>query len=183
MFDASRCFAGGGFSPQFITPLAAGFAAAQTSEHKANVIVCFLPSSTLSSGLFHEAMVLGRSWKLPMVVVVEPSLRGACQEECAIQLAALGAAHSLELDSVDGRDIFAVRAAVHSAATRSRESRCTTLIEARISTNIEEPHLPWKLDDPIEGLSKKLDGLGMGRVREKLEAEVDREIRKAAAKR
>ncbi len=94
-------------------------------------------------------------------------------------------------DTVDGHDVFAVRAAVHTAVRRAREQSLPTLIEAKTyryrghsmadpaTYRTKEDVAEWQDRDPISTLGKKLENLGMSALREKIDAEIDAEIEDA----
>jgi pyruvate dehydrogenase E1 component alpha subunit len=91
-------------------------------------------------------------------------------------------------DTVDGHDVFAMRAAIHTAARRAREHKLPTLIEAktyryrghsmadpgtyRTKEQVEE----WRTRDPIKLLGEKLEHLGMQGTRDRIDQEIEAEI-------
>ena len=94
-------------------------------------------------------------------------------------------------DTVDGHDVFAVRAAVHTAVRRAREQQMPTLIEAktyryrghsmadpakyRTTEQLDE----WRSRDPIKVLGEKLEALGMKSTRDAIDNEIEAEVQDA----
>ncbi len=166
-----------GLPEAFSLPLSAGLAAAQPRSKDKTVAVCFFTEKALTSGLFHEALILGSLWRLPLVFVLEHEDEEAERDGEEPGLAALAEAFGFSVESIDGRDIFAVRAAVHSAATRARETGSAALVAAYIGGAAADSRSGTP-QDPVSSLAAKLDGLHMREIRERIEGEVDREIEK-----
>jgi pyruvate dehydrogenase E1 component alpha subunit len=140
-------------------------------------------------------MALAALWNLPVIYIIEnnyfamgtPLEKTAATEDLSIR--ALG--YPMARDTVDGHDIFAVRAAVHSAVKRAREQKLPTLIEAktyryrghsmadpakyRTAADVEQ----WKSRDPIKVLGEKLDTLGLSSLRAQIEQEIEDEVQDA----
>jgi pyruvate dehydrogenase E1 component alpha subunit len=100
-------------------------------------------------------------------------------------------AYPMARETVDGHDIYAVRATMHAAAKRAREQNLPTLIEAktyryrghsmadpgkyRTSADIDV----WKSRDPIKVLGETMDAQGMKELRMRIENEIEEEIQDA----
>lgn len=191
-YDSALHFMGGWGIVGAQVPVAAGIAFAQAYQNADAVTVCFLGDGAINIGPFHEGLSLAALWKLPVVYVIEnnffsmgtPLSKTAPTEDLSIR--ALG--YPMARDTVDGHDVFAVRAALHTAVRRAREHRLPTLIEAktyryrghsmadpgtyRTKEEVEE----WRARDPIKVLGEKLDTLGMGEIRSRIDKEVEEEI-------
>jgi pyruvate dehydrogenase E1 component alpha subunit len=94
-------------------------------------------------------------------------------------------------DTVDGHDIYAVRASMHAAAKRAREQKLPTLIEAKTyryrGHSMADPAKyrtqqdvdVWKARDPIKVLGDTMDAQGMKDLRIAIENEIEEEIQDA----
>jgi len=191
-YDVSRNFMGGWGIVGAHVPVAAGMAFAMKYLKKDAIAVCFLGDGAVNIGPFHEGLSLASLWKLPVVFVIEnnffamgtPLHKTASVEDLSIR--ALG--YPMARASVDGHDVFAVRAAVHAAARRAREQQQPTLIEAKTyryrghsmadpaKYRTEADLQSWKARDPIATLADKLDALGLKEVRERINREVEEEV-------
>lgn len=194
-FDMEHNFFGGWGIVGAHIPLAAGFAFASKYLEQNQVTVCFMGDGAINIGPFHEGLSLAALWNLPVVYIIEnnhfamgtPLSRTAATEDLSIR----ALAYPLARDSVDGHDVFAVRAAVHSAVRRAREQRQPTLIEANTyryrghsmadpaKYRSKEDVEAWKARDPIKVLSLKLEDLGLSEQRDRLNEMVESEITKA----
>lgn len=187
-YDRSVNFMGGWGIVGGQCPMAAGLAFAQKYKQTDGITLCFMGDGAINIGAFHEAMALSALWKLPVIYIIEnnyfamgtPLTKTAPSEDLSIR--ALG--YPTARETVDGHDVFAMRAAVHSAARRAREQKLPTLIEAktyryrghsmadpakyRTKDDLDE----WTKRDPIKTLAAKLDGLGL----KDLVAQIDQEI-------
>jgi pyruvate dehydrogenase E1 component alpha subunit len=191
-YDTSLNFMGGWGIIGAQIPLAAGMAFAHNYNNTGGIAICFLGDGAINIGPFHEGMSLAALWNLPVIYVIEnnyfamgtPLNKTSPVEDLSIR--ALG--YPMARDTVDGHDVFAVRAAIHTAARRAREQKLPTLIEAktyryrghsmadpakyRTSEDVDS----WKARDPIKSLGEKLDNLGMKSAREKIDQEIESEI-------
>jgi pyruvate dehydrogenase E1 component alpha subunit len=190
-FDIEKKFMGGWGIVGAQTPVAAGLAFAQKYQGTGGVTLCFMGDGAINIGAFHEALSLASLWKLPVIFIIEnnqfamgtPLSKTAVTEDLSIR--ALG--YPMARDSVDGHDIFAVRASIHTAVQRAREQHLPTLIEARTyryrghsmadpakyrtSEDVEQ----WKARDPILVLRDKLDALGLETKRVQIDSSIEQE--------
>jgi len=191
-YDVANNFMGGWGIVGAHIPVAAGIAFAQKYQDQNNVVVCFLGDGAVNIGPFHEGLSLASLWKLPIVYVIEnnyfamgtPLERTAVTEDLSIR----ALAYPMARESVDGHDVFAVRASLHSAVRRAREKKLPTLIEAktyryrghsmadpakyRTAQDLED----WKNRDPIKTLGETLVSLGLGTLQQTIIEEVETEI-------
>lgn len=173
-------------------PVAAGIAFAEKYKGSGGVAICFMGDGAINIGAFHEGLSLAALWKLPIVFVIENNFfsMGTPLEKTStvedLSLRALG--YPMARDSVDGSDVFAVRASIHTAVRRARDQSLPTLIEAKtyryFGHSMADPALyrtkedveKWKARDPIQHVGEKLDGLGMKSLREKIDQEIEAEV-------
>ena len=191
-YDTSLNFMGGWGIVGGQCPMAAGLAFAQKYKKTDGITLCFLGDGAVNIGAFHESLALSALWKLPVIYIIEnnffamgtPLNKTAPTDDLSIR--ALG--YPMARDTVDGHDIFAVRASIHSAARRAREQKLPTLIEAktyryrghsmadpakyRTKDDLEE----WTQRDPIKTLAKKPEDMNLKDVVEQINREIEEEI-------
>ena len=194
-FDVKNHFMGGWGIVGAQMPVAAGIAFAQKYQETDGVTICFLGDGAINIGPFHEAMSLAALWNLPVIFIIEnnqfamgtPLSKTSPVEDVSIR--AMG--YPMARDTMDGHDVFAVRSTMHAAVKRAREQKLPTLIEAktyryrghsmadpatyRTKDEVEEK----KKLDPIFNLGQKLDSLGMGALKEKIDKEIEEEVQDA----
>ena len=71
IFDVEHRFIGGWSITGTQIPIAAGFAYAQSYHEVPNVTLCFLDNDDLKSGLLYETASLAKTWKLPLVFILQ----------------------------------------------------------------------------------------------------------------
>ena len=194
-FDVEKRFYGGWGIVGAQVPVAAGMAFAENYKNQDGVALCFLGDGAINIGSFHEGLSLAALWKLPVVYIIEnnqfamgtPIERTAPVDDLSIR--ALG--YPMARGTVDGHDVFAVRAAIHSAVRRAREQKLPTLIEAKTyryrghsmadpaKYRTKEDVQDWKDRDPISTLGQKLDGFGMQEARTKIDDEIEAQVQEA----
>lgn len=192
-YDAARNFMGGWGIVGAHLPIAAGlaFGTKYRGDHKA-VTLCFLGDGAINQGAFHEGLALAALWKLPVVFIIEnngfamgtPLNKTAAIDDLSIR--ALG--YPMARETVDGHDVFAVRAATHAAVSRAREDSLPTLIEAKTyryrghsmadpaKYRTKEDVEAWKARDPITTLRAKLVDMGQESVVNRVDQEIEDEI-------
>jgi len=194
-YDTSINFMGGWGIVGGQCPMATGMAFAQKYKKTNGITICFMGDGAINIGAFHESMSLAALWKLPVIFVIEnnyfamgtPLQKTAPSEDLSIR----ALAYPMARDTVDGHDVFAVRASIHTAVRRARDQKLPTLIEAktyryrghsmadpakyRTKEELEE----WTARDPIKGLAAKLDTFGMSETKEKIIKEIEEEIQDA----
>ncbi len=174
-------------------PVAAGFAFANKYQNKDAVALCFMGDGAINIGPFHEGLSLAAIWGLPVIYIIEnngfamgtPLTKTSATEDLSIR--ALG--YPMARDVVDGNDIFAVRAAIHSAARRAREHNLPALLEIKTyryrghsmsdpgKYRTKEELQAWMDKDPVLSVGKKLEALGLQSTRERIDQEIEEEIK------
>jgi TPP-dependent pyruvate/acetoin dehydrogenase alpha subunit len=120
---------GGGIGP------ATGTALASKMRRTGQVSVCFFGDGGSARGTFHEAMIFGSLWKLPIVYVCENNgyQQWVARSRVAPvdSVADLAGGYGMPTVRVDGQDAAAVHAAAGAAIARARAGDGPSLIEAR----------------------------------------------------
>lgn len=196
-YNAAKHMMGGWGIVGAQVPLAAGIAFGEKYKGTGAVVLCFMGDGAINIGPFHEGLSLAALWKLPVVFVIEnnffsmgtPLEKTAAIEDLSIR--ALG--YPMARESVDGHDVFAVRAAIHTATRRAREKGLPTLIEAKTyryyghsmadpaTYRTKEDVQRWKDRDPIQVIGEKLSTLGQQSLRDRIDQEVEQEVTEAVA--
>ncbi len=194
-FDATLNFMGGWGIIGAQIPVAAGLAFASKYKGENSVAICFLGDGAVNIGAFHEGLSLASLWRLPVIYVIEnnyfamgtPLTKTSATEDLSIR--ALG--YPMARDSVDGHDVFAVRATIHAAVKRAREQGLPTLVEAKTyryrGHSMADPGTyrtkdeveSWKARDPIKVLGEKMEMLGMKESLNRIIQEIEAEIQDA----
>lgn len=191
-YDLDNNFWGGWGIVGAQLPVAAGLAFASKYLNHDSVTLCYLGDGAVNIGPFHEGMAMAALWKLPVVYIVEnngfamgtPLAKSSATNDLSIR----ALAYPMARETVDGHDVFAVRAATYAAVKRAREQNLPTLIEAKTyryrghsmadpgKYRTQEEVDRWKARDPITLLGQKLDTLGMKERREQIENRIEHEI-------
>lgn len=99
------------------------------------VSVCFFGDGAAARGPFHEGILMGSLWKLPVVYVCENNgyQQWVRRESVAVvdSVATMAACYAIPGVSVDGQSIVEVYEAAGEAVDRARRGEGPTLIEAR----------------------------------------------------
>ena len=99
------------------------------------VSVVFFGDGAAARGPFHEGLLFGSLWKLPVVYVCENNQyqQWVPRKNVAVvdSVAEMAASYAIPGVSVDGQDLEAVHAAAGEAIGRAREGGGPTLLEAR----------------------------------------------------
>ena len=112
-----------------------GTALASRIRRTDQVSVVFFGDGAAARGPFHEGILFGSLWKLPVVYVCENNQyqQWVPRKNVAVvdSVAEMAASYAIPGVSVDGQDLEAVHAAAGEAIGRAREGGGPTLLEAR----------------------------------------------------
>ena len=154
LFDPMLRFMGGYAIVGGGLPIATGLGLSIAYRGDPEVVCCFFGDGALPQGAFHESLNMASLWKLPVIFVCENNFYGMgtlvqnaiCQEE----LYRFADPYKIPGVRVDGMDVVEVYAAVSEAATRAREGKGPSLIEA-----ITYRFRGHSMSDPAEYRSKR----------------------------
>ncbi|MCS6878288.1 MAG: pyruvate dehydrogenase (acetyl-transferring) E1 component subunit alpha [Geminicoccaceae bacterium] len=199
IFDAQTRFLGGNAIVGGGLPLAVGTALADKMQGRPALTCCFFGEGAVDEGEFHECMNLAELWRLPVLFVCENNLyaMGTPIEiaEAETDIAKKARCYRMPAEAVDGMDVVAVEAAAARAVERIRAGegpyflecrtyrfRAHSMFDAQLYRSKEEVEA-WRRRDPIELLARWMseNGLLHPGERERMEAEIDREIDDAVA--
>jgi TPP-dependent pyruvate/acetoin dehydrogenase alpha subunit len=153
-------------------PLALGAAFAAKERKKGQLAVVFFGDGAGQSGPFHESLNIASLWQLPVIFVCENNgyaeftpLSAHTKIE---RLAQHAKTYGIPADTVDGNDLFAVRAAMIKAVDKCRAGKGPLFIEClthRMRGHYEgDPAkyrelsqlAEWKKKDPIARVARAL---------------------------
>ena len=199
IFDAATRFLGGNAIVGGGLPLAVGTALADKMQGRAALTCCFFGEGAVDEGEFHESVNLAELWRLPVLFVCENNLYAMgtplAIAEAETDIAKKAACYRMPSEAVDGMDVVAVEAAAARAVERIRAGegpaflecrtyrfRAHSMFDAQLYRSKEEVEA-WRRRDPIERLARWMAETGLLHAgeRERLEAEIDREIEDAVA--
>jgi len=176
LFDVSKRFYGGNAIVAGGLPIAVGLALAQQLQHQSDLTACFFGDGAVAEGEFHESLNLAALWKLPILFLCENNLyaMGTAIERAQAEtdITRKARAYRMEADAVDGMDVFAVEAAVRSAAAKIRNGG-PALLEMRTyrfrAHSMFDPQLyrdkteveSWQKKGPLITLTTRLKALGL----------------------
>lgn len=191
MFDVEKHFMGGHGIVGGGMPLAAGMGFAINYREGDQVVLCFFGDGAVNEGAFHESLNLASLWRLPVIFVCENNLYGmgtSVERASAIpQVFRRAQCYDMEVESVDGMDVLAVRDAAERAVKHARTLHEPRFIEAvtyryrghsmadpgsyRTKDEIQE----WENRDPIIRFRKYLTerGIALDEELDQIEAEVE----------
>ena len=177
LFDAARRFYGGNAIVAGGLPVAVGLALAQKLQHQTDITACFFGDGAVAEGEFHESLNLASLWQLPVLFLCENNLyaMGTALEraQAEMDITTKARAYRMEAIAVNGMDVFAVEAAVRSAAGRIRDGGGPSLLEMRTyrfrAHSMFDPQLyrdkaeveAWQKKGPLITLTTRLKALGL----------------------
>lgn len=177
IFDSSKRFYGGNAIVGGGLPVAVGLALAQKLQQRSAITACFFGEGAVAEGEFHESLNLAALWRLPVLFVCENNLyamgTALARSESETDIAAKARSYRLESAAVDGMDVFAVEAAVHTATESMRRGAGPVFLEMRTyrfrahsmfdaqlyreKTEVEA----WQKKGPIINLTTRLKAAGL----------------------
>lgn len=200
LFDAEKNFYGGHAIVGGHFPLACGLALAAQYKREDRVVLVFFGDGSVNQGTFHEAMNLASLWRLPVIFYLENNLYGMGSAVERVRAAGsdfqdAGRAYGVNVATIDGMDVMAVREATQAAADQARSGKGPVFLEAKTfrfqGHSMADPvkyrdHAEqerWKKRDPIltfpqmlmeNGLASEKD---IAKIREEVGTTIDAAIK------
>ena len=199
IFDVAKRFMGGHAIVGAQLPLAAGIALAQQYTDTDIVTMVFFGDGATNQGTFHETLNLASVWQLPVIFFMENNLYGMGSAVGRVRHRgsdfsdAMGA-YDIDVVSVDGMDVLAVREATQAAIDNVRAHGSPIFIEAKtfrfVGHSFADPGDQyrerseidlWRRRDPLITYPKQLIEYGVATESdlETLSASVDDEVEAA----
>lgn len=168
IFDAEKNFMGGHGIVGGGLPLAAGMGFAINYRETDQLCLCFFGDGAVNEGAFHESLNLAALWSLPVLFVCENNLYGmgtSVERASAVtEMVERAKCYDIEVESVDGMDVLAVREVADRAVRQIRRDRRPKFIEAityrykghsisdPVSYRTKDEVQEWQKRDPITRL-------------------------------
>jgi len=153
-------------------PLALGAAFAAKEKKKGQVAVVFFGDGAGQAGPFHESLNIASLWQLPVIFICENNgyaeFTPLSTHTKVERLAQHAKTYAIPASTVDGNDLFAVRAAMRRAVEKCRAGKGPVFVEClthRLRGHYEgDPAkyrelsqlAEWKRQDPIARVSRAL---------------------------
>jgi pyruvate dehydrogenase E1 component alpha subunit len=153
-------------------PLALGAAFAAKERKKGQVAVVFFGDGAGQAGPFHESLNIASLWQLPVIFVCENNGYAEFTPLAAhtkiARLAQHAKTYGISAGTVDGNDLFAVRAAMRQAVEKCRAGKGPVFVECltqRMRGHYEGDPAKyrelsrltgWKKKDPIARVARTL---------------------------
>lgn len=116
------------------TPLGLGLAFAQKYKGKKGSCLCYMGDGAINQGAFHESLNIAELFGIPVVYIIENNgySMGTSQSRSSAYketLARRADAYDMAWDTVDGEDIYEVRAKTQQAIERAHNESKPTILE------------------------------------------------------
>jgi TPP-dependent pyruvate/acetoin dehydrogenase alpha subunit len=153
-------------------PIATGAAYAMQVQQRDDVTVCFFGEGATGTGAFGEALNIAALWRLPLVFVCENNQYVELTPQdvhVAGEIWRRGESFGMPGARVDGNDLDAMAAAMHTAVERARAGEGPTIVEAltyrwfghyagdRAGYRNEDEVTEWRARDPLVRTRATLD--------------------------
>jgi acetoin:2,6-dichlorophenolindophenol oxidoreductase subunit alpha len=180
--------------------IAAATGAALSARRQGGVAAAFFGDGAANHGYFHECLNFAQVLRLPAVFICENNLYGEFTPMDTVtaggNIAGRAAAYAMPSATVDGNDVWAVRAAAREAVERARSGEGPTLLECSTyrhyghSKSDPAKYRPagelerWLARDPLDLARSRLLELGVDEeqikaVEDETRARMDRAIEAA----
>jgi len=116
------------------TPLGLGLAFAQKYKGKKGACLCYMGDGAVNQGAFHESLNIAELFDIPVVYIIENNgysmgtsqKRSSAYKDCLAQRAE---AYDMAWDTVNGEDLYEVRAKTKKALDRAHNESKPTILE------------------------------------------------------
>ncbi len=135
MFDIEAGFFGGHGIVGAQVSLGTGLAFADFYKQNGNVSFTYFGDGAANQGQVYESFNMAQLWKLPVVYVIENNEyamgTSLARASATVNLAQRGASFGIPGETVDGMDVFAVKAAAEKAAEHARSGKGPYILEMK----------------------------------------------------
>jgi pyruvate dehydrogenase E1 component alpha subunit len=157
------------------TPLGLGLAYGVKYKGLTGSAMCFMGDGAVNQGCFYESMNMASLWNLPVIYIIENNgysmgtslARSSAYKTC---LAERAEGFGIEWDTLNGEDVYEVRAKVQVAMDRAhKESRPTVLEIATYRyyghSVADAKHKVYRSEDEIERYKAEHDPISLWKAR------------------
>lgn len=135
MFDIETGFFGGHGIVGAQVSLGTGLAFADFYKQNGNVSFTYFGDGAANQGQVYESFNMAQLWKLPVVYVIENNEyamgTSLARASATVNLSQRGASFGIPGETVDGMDVFAVKAAAEKAAEHARSGNGPYILEMK----------------------------------------------------
>ena len=135
MFDIEAGFFGGHGIVGAQVSLGTGLAFADFYKQNGNVSFTYFGDGAANQGQVYESFNMAQLWKLPVVYVIENNEyamgTSLARASATVNLSQRGASFGIPGETVDGMDVFAVKAAAEKAAEHARSGNGPYILEMK----------------------------------------------------
>ncbi len=135
MFDVEAGFFGGHGIVGAQVSLGTGLAFADWYRSNGNVSFTYFGDGAANQGQVYESFNMAQLWKLPVVYVIENNEyamgTALARASATVNLAQRGTSFGIPGETVDGMDVFAVKAAAEKAAEHARSGKGPYILEMK----------------------------------------------------
>ncbi|RRK01306.1 pyruvate dehydrogenase (acetyl-transferring) E1 component subunit alpha [Opitutaceae bacterium TAV4] len=167
-FDPAKNYWGGHGIVGGQIPLGTGLAYAVKYRGLKGSAMAFMGDGAVNQGAVHEAYNLAALWDLPCIFVIENngySMGTSQARSSAGELATRAAGYDMKWETINGHDLYEVRAKMHALLTRAREEQKPAVVE--IDTyryrghSVADPDKTYRTRDEIEEYRKTKDPINL----------------------
>jgi pyruvate dehydrogenase E1 component alpha subunit len=172
MFDVEKHFMGGHGIVGGGMPLATGMGFAINYKGTDQIVLNFFGDGAVNEGAFHESLNMASLWSLPVLYVCENNLYGmgtsVARASAVEELFHRARCYDMEVESIDGMDLLAVREAADRSIRLVRRDKKPRFIEAVTyryrghsiadtgTYRTKEEIAEWENRDPIKRIQRHL---------------------------
>jgi len=181
------------------TPLGLGLAFAQKYKGKKGCCLCYMGDGAINQGAFHESLNIAELFDIPVVYIIENNgysmgtsqKRSSAFKDCLAQRAD---AYDMAWDTVNGEDLYEVRAKTKEAIDRAHNESKPTILEIATyryygHSVADANHKKYRTPEEIEDYKKNHDPIILWRnqiisegvITEEEAKEIDKEAKNEAA--
>jgi len=181
------------------TPLGLGLAFAQKYKGKKGCCLCYMGDGAINQGAFHESLNIAELFDIPVVYIIENNgysmgtsqKRSSAFKDCLAQRAD---AYDMAWDTVNGEDLYEVRAKTKEAIDRAHNESKPTILEIATyryygHSVADANHKKYRTPEEIEDYKKNHDPIILWRnqiisegvITEEEAKEMDKEAKNEAA--
>ena len=135
MFDIETGFFGGHGIVGAQVSLGTGLAFADFYKQNGNVSFTYFGDGAANQGQVYESFNMAQLWKLPVVYVIENNEyamgTSLARASATVNLSQRGSSFGIPGETVDGMDVFAVKAAAEKAAEHARSGNGPYILEMK----------------------------------------------------
>lgn len=168
-FDPSRNYWGGHGIVGGQTPLGLGIAFALKYQDKKGACLCYLGDGAVNQGVFYESLNMASLWDIPVIYIIENNQysMGTSQARSSAgqHLYERAFGFGMHAESLEGNDLYQVRAKTSEALQRAYTQSKPTLLEIKTyryrGHSMSDPDQTYRSKEEIEHYKKQQDPISL----------------------